>query len=117
MGATHTPLQVDTERAQEWKQVLDSSVAVLQDQLALHPQTGLLADFLVYNPAEKRYKPSEGKVLEKDTDGEYGWNSCRQEATLQLSSGYATCLISFCEISAHQLVLTGAGGRCHAANF
>lgn len=98
MDATHTPLQVDTERAQEWKQVLDSSIAVLQYQYALHPQTGLLADFLVYNQAQKRYQPSEGKVLEKDTDGEYGWNSCRQETTLQLSSGDAMHIISFCKL-------------------
>ena len=46
----------------EWKQVLDSSIAVLHDQLALHPQTGLLADFLVYSTPEKRYKPAEGKL-------------------------------------------------------
>lgn len=45
----------------EWKQVLDCTIAVLQEQLALHPKTGLLADFLVYSTAEKRYKPAKGK--------------------------------------------------------
>lgn len=70
-------MQEDTARSKEWRQVLDSTIAVLQDQLALHPETGLLADFLVYSPPEKRYKPSEGKILEKDSDGQYGWNSCR----------------------------------------
>ncbi len=69
--------QEDTERAKEWKQVLDSTIAVLQHQLRLHPQTGLLADFLVYDHSERCYKPCEGKVLEKDNDGEYNWNSCR----------------------------------------
>ncbi|KAL3157183.1 hypothetical protein ABBQ38_001422 [Trebouxia sp. C0009 RCD-2024] len=76
---THFQLfsEEDTERKMEWKQVLDSTITVLQDQLALHPQTGLVADFLVWSPSEKRYKPAEGKILEKDNDGEYGWNSCR----------------------------------------
>lgn len=46
----------------EWKQVLDSTITVLQDQLALHPQTGLVADFLVWSPSEKRYKPAEGTL-------------------------------------------------------
>lgn len=55
-------LQEDTERRAEWKQVLDCTIAVLQEQLALHPQTGLLADFLVYSTAEKRYKPAEGML-------------------------------------------------------
>lgn len=55
-------LQEDIERRTEWKQVLDCTIAVLQEQLALHPQTGLLADFLVYSTAEKRYKPAEGKL-------------------------------------------------------
>lgn len=46
----------------EWRQVLDCTIAVLQEQLALHPTTGLLADFLVYSTAEKRYKPAEGTL-------------------------------------------------------
>ena len=70
-------MQEDTKRSKEWKQVLDSTIAVLQDQLALHPETGLLADFLVYSPSKKHYRPAKGKILEKENDGEYGWNSCR----------------------------------------
>ena len=50
---------------------------MLQHQLSLHPGTGLLADFLVYDHVEQCYKPSESKVLEKENDGEYNWNSCR----------------------------------------
>ena len=69
--------QEDTERAKKWKQVVESTIAVLQHQLRLHPETGLLADFLVYDHSERCYKPCEGKVLEKDNDGEYNWNSCR----------------------------------------
>jgi endo-1,4-beta-D-glucanase Y len=37
------------------------------------PQTGLMPDFVVGNPA----KPAPPKFLEKDTDGEYSWNACR----------------------------------------
>ena len=58
----HAHLQEDTERRMEWKQVLDSTIAVLQEQLAMHPQTGLLADFLVYSTSEKRYKPAAGEL-------------------------------------------------------
>ena len=50
---------------------------LLEQQLALHPDTGLLADFLVYNKSEKRYKPSKGKVLERERDGDFGYNACR----------------------------------------
>ena len=50
---------------------------LLQQQLALHPDTGLLADFLVYNKSEKRYKPSKGKILERERDGDFGYNACR----------------------------------------
>ncbi len=71
-------LQVDTERTQKWKTVIDAIVELLQQQLALHPDTGLLADFLVYNKSEKRYKPSKGKILERVSDGDFGYNACRQ---------------------------------------
>lgn len=50
---------------------------LLEQQLALHPDTGLLADFLVYNKSEKRYKPSIGKILERERDGDFGYNACR----------------------------------------
>ncbi len=86
--------QEDTERAKEWKQVLDSTIAVLQHQLRLHPQTGLLADFLVYDHSERCYKPCEGKVLEKDNDGEYNWNSCRYLKHLHTVETHFYCLLS-----------------------
>ena len=70
-------LQVDTQRSKQWSSVIEASVQVLQQQLALHPETGLLADFLVYNKSEKRYKPSKGKILERDSDGDFGYNACR----------------------------------------
>ena len=70
-------MQVDTERSAEWRQVLDVTIAVLSHQLSLNPQTGLLADFLVYDHQKQQYMPCQGKVLEKDNDGEYNWNSCR----------------------------------------
>ena len=69
--------QVDTVRTTQWNTVIDAIVELLQQQLALHPDTGLVADFLVYNQAEKRYQPSQGKILERDTDGDFGYNACR----------------------------------------
>ncbi|KAL0043281.1 hypothetical protein WJX79_000224 [Trebouxia sp. C0005] len=76
---THFQLfsEVDTQRGQQWRSVIKASIQVLQQQLALHPETGLLADFLVYNKSEKRYKPSKGKILERDSDGDFGYNACR----------------------------------------
>jgi len=93
--------QEDTERAKEWKQVLDSTIAALQHQLRLHPQTGLLADFLVYDHSERCYKPCEGKILEKDNDGEYNWNSCRCTAALLLPSSVQ--LFELIELGLHAL--------------
>ncbi|KAL0041273.1 hypothetical protein WJX77_010658 [Trebouxia sp. C0004] len=76
---THFQLfsEVDTQRSKQWISVIEASVQVLQQQLALHPETGLLADFLVYNKSEKRFKPSKGKILERDSDGDFGYNACR----------------------------------------
>ena len=70
-------VQVDTKRSGQWQRVIKAIVELLQQQLALHPETGLLADFLVYNKSEKRYKPSKGKILERDSDGDFGYNACR----------------------------------------
>lgn len=69
--------QVDTERSSDWVSVINATVAVLQQQLALHPDTGLLADFLVYDHSQKRYKPPKGRILERDSDGDFGYNACR----------------------------------------
>lgn len=40
-------LQEDSERSKEWRQVLDASVQVLQQQLELHPNTGEVSLVLV----------------------------------------------------------------------
>ena len=50
---------------------------LLQQQLALHPDTGLLADFLVYDHSKNTYLPSKGRILERDSDGDFGYNACR----------------------------------------
>lgn len=77
MYRSYMLMQVDTQRSKQWSSVIEASVQLLQQQLALHPETGLLADFLVYNKSEKRYKPSKGKILERDSDGDFGYNACR----------------------------------------
>lgn len=56
---------------------MNATVAVLEQQMALHPDTGLLADFLVFDHTQKRYQPSKGKILERDSDGDFGYNACR----------------------------------------
>src|SRR5690606_32290997 len=40
---------------------------------AYSPNTGLMPDFVVENPA----KPAPPRFLEKETDGDYSWNACR----------------------------------------
>ena len=69
--------QIDTERKSQWLSVIEATVKVLQQQLALHPDTGLLANFLVYDHSDNRYMPSTGKILERDSDGDFGYNACR----------------------------------------
>ncbi|KAL3134950.1 hypothetical protein ABBQ32_007910 [Trebouxia sp. C0010 RCD-2024] len=76
---THFKLfsEIDTERSSNWVSVMNATVAVLEQQLALHPDTGLLADFLVFDHSQKRYQPSKGKILERNSDGDFGYNACR----------------------------------------
>lgn len=69
--------QVDTERSSQWLSVIEATVKLLQQQLALHPDTGLLADFLVYDHSKNTYLPSKGRILERDSDGDFGYNACR----------------------------------------
>ena len=76
VSALHS-LQVDKERSSNWVSVIDATVGVLQQQLALNPDTGLLADFLVYDHSEDKYKPAKGKILERESDGDFGYNACR----------------------------------------
>ena len=87
--------QVDTERSSEWLSVIDATVRVLQHQLALHPDTGLLADFLVYDHSEKTYKPSQGRILERDSDGDFGYNACRYvEASDHTSNPHSKSIVA-----------------------
>ena len=67
--------------------MIDATVQILQQQLALHPDTGLLADFLIYDHSDKKYKPSQGKILERDSDGDFGYNACRSVTC----SNFARC--------------------------
>ena len=59
-----------------WQRVADSCVQALLSSMA-HPQTGLVPDFAVWDAAAKAYRAPGGKVLEKDGDRLYFWNSCR----------------------------------------
>ncbi|KAI9022714.1 Six-hairpin glycosidase-like protein [Phycomyces nitens] len=67
----------DTQRAQQWGQVVNAIVNTVQAQLSFNPQTGLLADFLKLDPSKRVYYPARGEVLESKHDGDYNWNSCR----------------------------------------
>jgi endo-1,4-beta-D-glucanase Y len=68
-----------------WKQTVDS-VYTLVDlmQQKFSPKTGLLPDFVVNTQAMPQPAPS--KYLEKETDGEYFYNSCR--VPMRLGSDY-----------------------------
>lgn len=48
-----------------------------QAQLVLHPQTGLIADFLSLDRKTNTYQPVHKEVLESKHDPDYNWNSCR----------------------------------------
>ncbi|KAI9361016.1 Six-hairpin glycosidase-like protein [Pilaira anomala] len=67
----------DKQRQQIWTKVIDNLVKTFQDQLAINPQTGLVADFLTLDSNTKKYKPVTKKVLESNRDSDYNWNSCR----------------------------------------
>ncbi|KAI7908245.1 Six-hairpin glycosidase-like protein [Cokeromyces recurvatus] len=67
----------DKERQQYWGRVVNAVITTCQYQLTLHPQTGLIADFLQLDRRSKQYKPVTGQVLEDKHDGDYNWNSCR----------------------------------------
>lgn len=60
-------------------------------QLQLHP-TGLMADFLKMNPQNKQYEPVSGRVLERNSDQYYSWNSCR--SPWRLAVYYACALLT-----------------------
>lgn len=60
-----------------WGNVINAIVRTCQAQLALHPQTGLIADFLTLDNRSKTYNPVRKEVLESKNDPDYNWNSCR----------------------------------------
>ena len=67
----------------------------------------MLADFLVYDHSKKHYMPCQGKVLEKDNDGEYNWNSCRYIAACNSLAGCSCsvlCLL-YCKFSKDKTVV------------
>ncbi|RKP26628.1 Six-hairpin glycosidase-like protein [Syncephalis pseudoplumigaleata] len=66
-----------TEKSREWTRVLEVTRSIMDAQHRLHPDTGLVADFLVWNGSRAAYLPAKGKVLESSHDGDYNWNSCR----------------------------------------
>lgn len=57
--------------------MINAIINTCQAQLALNPQTGLLADFLCLDSRSKTYHPARKQVLESKNDGDYNWNSCR----------------------------------------
>ncbi|RKP07245.1 Six-hairpin glycosidase-like protein, partial [Thamnocephalis sphaerospora] len=65
------------ERAMEWLQVVNATRRCINTQFHLHPQTGLVADFLVWDVQQAMYMPAPGKVLESMHDGHFYWNACR----------------------------------------
>ncbi|KAL0142034.1 glycoside hydrolase family 8 protein [Mucor lusitanicus] len=67
----------DQERQQIWGNVINAIINTCQAQLALNPQTGLIADFLTLDPRTKTYNPVHKEVLESKHDPDYNWNSCR----------------------------------------
>ncbi|KAG1460659.1 hypothetical protein G6F55_004036 [Rhizopus delemar] len=67
----------DTERQQIWGNVVNAIVNTCQGQLAMNPQTGLIADFLTLDPRTRAYNPVHKEVLESKHDPDYNWNSCR----------------------------------------
>ncbi|KAG0267653.1 hypothetical protein DFQ27_008556 [Actinomortierella ambigua] len=66
----------DVERSQQWARVMDSIIATVQHNLQLHPNTGLIADFLRV-ARNGHYEPHPQKILESENDKDFNWNSCR----------------------------------------
>ena len=73
--------QEDAQHAQDWQRVADSCTRYLLSSMA-HGSTGLLPDFGVWDAAAGSYRAPAGRVLEKDEDKLYFWNSCRWDPVL-----------------------------------
>lgn len=68
--------QEDADRAADWQRALDACIRHLDAGLA-HTVTGLAPDFALWDAHTQAYKAAQGRLLEKEADGSYGWNSCR----------------------------------------
>ncbi|KAI8342774.1 Six-hairpin glycosidase-like protein [Chlamydoabsidia padenii] len=68
--------QEDAERQQEWSKVIERMIKVLEEQLALHPKNGLLADYLVLDKF-KKYVPMVAKVEDKKHGDRYTNHACK----------------------------------------
>ncbi|KAI8342711.1 Six-hairpin glycosidase-like protein [Chlamydoabsidia padenii] len=68
--------QEDAERQQEWSLVIERMIKVLEEQLALHPKTGLLADYLVLDKSEK-YVPMVAEVEDKEHGDRVSNHACK----------------------------------------
>ncbi|KAF9978159.1 hypothetical protein BGZ73_003540 [Actinomortierella ambigua] len=66
----------DIERSQQWARVMDSIIMTVQHNVQLHPNTGLIADFLRIGRSGY-YEPHPKQILESENDKDYNWNSCR----------------------------------------
>lgn len=59
-----------------WTNVINHTYAVINTLFTNNsPNTGLIPDFIVLNGST--YQPAPANFLEANTDGEYGYNSCR----------------------------------------
>lgn len=75
LGSLWILQQEDVERSDQWGNVIDQIIAVLQEQLALHPDTGLVANFL--RLCHATYLPASGWVLGHQHGDYYSWDVCK----------------------------------------
>ncbi|SAM01206.1 hypothetical protein [Absidia glauca] len=66
----------DLARRERWKEVIERMVAVLQQQLTLHPKTGLLADYLVLAD-NGSYVPAKSRIENKERPDHCTEHSCK----------------------------------------
>lgn len=67
--------QEDTQMRGQWQAVIEAVLSATMAQYSLHPNTGLIADFMQWKHGQ--WKPVHGKILESEKDGDYNYNSCR----------------------------------------
>jgi endoglucanase len=98
----------------EWQKLLDHEYDIVdQLQKGFAPASGLLPDFVV--DVEDAPKPSEPNFLENETDGDYGYNACRDPWRIgvhYLTSGDARAKAALEAMNA--FIESAAGGDPHA---